>query len=1364
MQKFLLITALTFLFSLCSAASVCAAQSWTLNSPSGNIAATINLSDSGNVTYSATLNGRSILAESPLGINAGANRDFRTGLAFSSESRRSIDETYPMISGKFSTYINKANELTLTFTATSNPVDFIFRAYDDGVAVRYYVPGSGTYTAAQTSCESTGIQLRPTDTITVQNASNSSYEGTYSTYSGYSGMTNTVGYYMPMLVKTSDGDYMLYTEADLHSTYAGSKLTNPSGTSGLMTINFSQTNSATVTLPFTSPWRVAVMGTLTNIAETMIIENLSPPCAISDTSWIDPGITSWAWLTRSSYPQNSKSTWIAMIDFAADIGWKYVLLDDGWQQDPTNNVYYPWFDDVCAYAKQKGIGLLVWSNVSNLNTDAKRTRMEDWAAKGIKGIKADFFSSENQTTLGYYDAIMKKAADLHLIVNCHGANKPTGERRTYPNMLAREGVPGAEQSTTTAQMDCTYPFTRNAVGPMDFTPLLDPWFSASNYTTAHGVGLALTIEDGIQCLADYPNAYLNSPARDYFQNMPCVWDETKFLEADLGNYVTVARRNGGTWYVGAINNGARTASIPLSFLGAGTYYAEIYREGAARTDIAVELRAVTKNDVITMTMGASGGGGMKITPTVPVGALQLLIDKSNQTLEDNASYIAQYVAVRAAAEKLKAAIADKEGLIAGGIDDIDSLNAAVNGLQAELDAFLASVGDATAIPLLPPWYNKYPNDTADMVKYNSPNSATIYGGAGEWYDPTLTARKDSQNLHLINIPNKSNITIEADLSFNPTANYQQAGLVFMRYGLDDTDRLSDDFNVNLAIKRYHSSFGNRVFMVQNRTGSGNAYEGPSPGVAAGAGPCKLRIVKTGDSFQSYCSEDGGATWSPIGTAQTNASLSADYSPTIRVGIFSHNSGAASIPATFENFKIDGVIQPFVSDFVKEVSNLSFVTPISVAPPLPETVPAVWTDGTKNMNVAWDAVSPDKYAAPGTYDVEGVIADIGRYVVAHVTVFGMSVDLVPGDNVADARFTVIAVGKPLDYTAMLARYDIDGKLIGVVPKTGSLPAAGNFTDVTLSIGQLRGETVKAFLWDAKTFAPLIANAAHAEPLNADKSALGAALDAAKAIAKGNYNALTWDRLQTAIASGQSVYDNADATRTMVDRETANVNAAANGLVSLLVKLNGLPGVTTYGTSGTYGNGNTYDKLFDGSTDTYYDAASNTAYNCAGINFGSGNTATLSYVMVYPRPDQLSRANNNTIRGGSSQPVLTDTNSVNGGALLATVSGVNSAKWYQFNSSDTATAFQYYWVAFASGSWGNLNEVEFWGTVSGSDLSLLKDRIAYADSLNASDYTSASWTAMQTALTAAKGLTASSAQTAVDTAAANLKNAINNLARA
>ena len=1369
MKKITICIAILAFVVACSAIGAFAAQSWELASPGGNIVAEITLSDEGSFTWLAKIDGREVLHESPVGIYT-AYADFRNTLVYVSDSRAVINETYPMYSGKFSSHVNNANEITIRCSRVSGSntryINYIFRAYNDGVAVRYNIEGTGTTTnahnTARTTFESTGLQLRSTDTINVT-VYQQSYEPSagYSQFSGFTGMTNNNGYNLPILVTTEAGDNLLFTQSDLDGRYVGVTAARPSDNNGLMQLRPSinqGTTAVNIALPFTSPWRVAVIGTLAAINETQLIENLATPNQIADPSWIESGITSWAWLTRASYPQSSKQTWLDLIDFAAEIGWKYVLMDDGWQPGAWSpgvpiNTYYDWFDEVLEYAEEKGVGLLAWVHQSRLNTPEKRELLKEWAEKGIKGIKTDFFDSEAQSMMRVYDDITKAAADAKLIVNYHGSNLPNGERRTWPNVLSKEAVYGAEQSSTNATQDCILPFTRNAIGPMDFTPLQDPWFSASNYTTAHNTALAITVENGIQCLADFPNAYLVSPARDFFYKMPSKWDETKCIGAVLRQYYAVARRSGDTWYVGAVNSTARASQeIPLSFLGTGTFYAQIITEGASRSTINVELREVTASDVITVSMGTSGGAAMKITRSAPVSILEHTIGEANKVLQQNAANIARYISIRAAAETLRTEIAQKEALMSGTISLAD-LSAANNELWAAIDVFKQAVQGSAVIELKAPWVNKYPLPA--KLSYNGAYSMTLVTDIGDFYDVSDSNRatKEPKNLHIMPLDNQINngqIDVSVTVTMSPSGNYDTASILIY---LDDAPAagFQADTVFHAAMRRFHGGGSpNQAFFTQHRQGGGTATETRYTGRTASAPTFYLRVVKnpTGAddatsraTIVSYFRESLTEDWVEI-SRSTNRTALRDAA-IIHVGVqASSGSAAGNKPAVFENFTVkqgDGIpeVIPFVDDFIAGVDDLEMEIALGTPPPLPSTVTAYYSNGTETkLPVVWESVGPELYNARGTFVVYGTVTGTNMYSSATVTT----------SRKATQSYLILAdEDKDLNYIIYMATFDADGRLFEVLEKKGTVKA-GESEEVSVEIDKLTGHTVQAFLWDQFSYAPLT--------LREDNTALKAAIAEAQSIRIDGYTRLSVDGFLNIIDEAIALTKNSSATQ-------ADFAAMIDKLSNAPLKTRYLSGVP-FGLAGSWNDsGQTFHMVFDGDINTFFDHGTATAY--AGIDLGAGNESIVRYIRYYPRIDDrqdiVNRLRGAAIKGGNTQPTSSATANSLGTALhTVPTTGNLNVQWYTVESSNATTAYRYLWI-YNTNFYGNISELEFWPTnPDHSDVSLLEDRIAYADSLTATNYTPESWGAMQTALTTAKALTGTSAQLDIDNAAQALKAAI------
>jgi len=601
---------------------------WIVKSPDNKLTVLVYVK-AGYLKYKVFSDGKLVLNESPMGIKL-SDIDFTSGLTFKARKDTTINGTYSVVSGRKSSYTNNANESTLTFTKNGSDLDIIVRAYNDGMAFRYAIGGTGTKVVAT---ESTGFKIPEGSKVRAMPYVHY-YENTYNPYNLNDLQSGE--YASIFLYKTPEDVWALLSEAELNGTYSGSSIKPTAG--GLMNFNFTSLQEkygpVTIVLPFQSPWRAAVIGTAATIAQSNLIENLNPPSKIADTSWIKPGVTSWTWLNGD--PTNDKDTYLRYIDFSAEMGWQYIICDEGWQSGPGG--WYPWMDDVMARAKEKGIGIFVWSNYRNLDTPDKRQELAQWAAKGIKGIKVDFFESESQSQLKIYDAIAQAALDNHLMVNFHGANKPSGERRTYPHIITREAVRGAEyagRGYPTASYNTMLPFTRNVVGALDYTPLLTHYFNEDYQTYAHLVALPVIFEAGIQCLADKPDRYRESKAYDFFKSFPATWDDTKVLEADPGDYVTIARKSGDNWFLGGITDQVRTSNITLDFLGKGQYYAKLYKDGATNKDISVKVIEVNNRSNLQIPMILHGGYAIKITKTIPSVPTSITLNQTQATVEQN---------------------------------------------------------------------------------------------------------------------------------------------------------------------------------------------------------------------------------------------------------------------------------------------------------------------------------------------------------------------------------------------------------------------------------------------------------------------------------------------------------------------------------------------------------------------------------------------------------------------------------------------------------------------------------------------------------------------------------------------------------
>lgn len=600
---------------------------WNVTSPDGKTAISIDLSG-GKLTYSVIQDGVAVLENSEMGINT-SKGNFTNGLTYKSSGVKTINETYKNYSGIKTANTNHCIEETIVFTKNNVEFQVIARAYNDGVAFRYVVNSNGS------------IEINPDNEITTfrlpnnatvwfmdyapyKNSKNFTYEAQYEVQN-INNMPNDKMPSMPMLYRTGN-KYALLMEAQKSGTYVGSML-QPQGNRVLRTVfDKAQTRAVRTTAPFKTPWRTLVIGDLSAIVSNTMVENLSPApdnAKYNFDQWVEPGVSSWSWVANwgnGISDQTKKETHIKWIDLAAEMGWKYYILDEGWQPKGGSNYkgFRDWFYEVRDYAERKGVKLIVWVHKVDMDTPAEREeRFKEWSEAGIAGIKVDFFYNENQEILQLHEDIYKDAAKYHMLVNVHGSNPPSGERRTYPNIIAREAIAGQEQGGITANQYTLIPFIRGAVGTADVTEEL---YSKDQSKTSMGFQIALSvlIENGIRSLGGEPADYLDLPeATSYYTDFPEKWDDVQLLDSVIGEYVNIARRAGDSWYAAGISVNERNVTWKPSFLDDNkTYTAIVYKEvNGQRQTLDMEIRQnVTKDSNLTFHMQNGGGYAVKLVP------------------------------------------------------------------------------------------------------------------------------------------------------------------------------------------------------------------------------------------------------------------------------------------------------------------------------------------------------------------------------------------------------------------------------------------------------------------------------------------------------------------------------------------------------------------------------------------------------------------------------------------------------------------------------------------------------------------------------------------------------------------------------
>lgn len=629
------LTAFALLFL---AAATAQAQEWSVQSPDSRTRVAVTRSSAGALTWRVSRGGSAVLEESPLGIRR-ADEAFTAGMRFvRASATRTIDERYNIPHGKRRDRRVRGRERTLTFeTASGKPLEVIVRAHDDGVAFRYRFPGSGS---EQTVVEEqSGFRVPSGSTAWLQpmeavERTAPAYEELYSQVVSGTPAPRKDGWAFPALFKTTAGVWLLVTESAVDNEYCASHLAaeSPNGVYRIAFPDPAETKgigdvAPKSTLPWTMPWRVVMIGDRSGaILESTLVEDLSPPSRVRDTSWIKPGRAAWSWWSASASPRHAPQL-NAFTDLAAEMGWEYSLVDANWNIMQTGNI-----DDVLAHAKEKNVGLLIWYNSGGPHNDVteqprdlmhvrdvRRAEFAKLKAWGIKGVKVDFWHSDKQYMIRQYRDTLADAADFQLMIDYHGSTIPRGWAREFPHLMSMEGVYGAEQYKFTpeyaagaAVLNTILPYTRNTIGAMDYTPVTFTDVRHPRRTTnGHELALSVVFESALQHFADSVQAYrtLPEPAKSFLKAVPAAWDETLGLSGEPGDYVVMARRLGNSWYVGGLNarDTERMTNVPLRFLGSGSWTATIIKDGNADREFASETQQVTAASQVTLAMRGRGG-------------------------------------------------------------------------------------------------------------------------------------------------------------------------------------------------------------------------------------------------------------------------------------------------------------------------------------------------------------------------------------------------------------------------------------------------------------------------------------------------------------------------------------------------------------------------------------------------------------------------------------------------------------------------------------------------------------------------------------------------------------------------------------
>lgn len=629
----------------------------TLNSPDGRIVArfeTVRDNQSalnGQLVYSVTFHGRPLIDRSNLALYLEGMRPLGVAVRIVSQMPSANDSTYHLIAGKASTIRDHYNAVRVDLEEDNfqrRKLAIEARAYDDGFAFRYIVPDQSPIREFRETREATEFRISKDATTyaLVLPHYRTMYESEYlklnaSAFANANGLSTKVLIGLPLLMQVPGVGWMAITEADLRGNGA-MYLANPS--SGWGGHHFESRLApgddpdlvVTGPLPHHSAWRVLLVGDEPGrLVESNIITNLNPESEIKDTSWICPGLTAWDWWSGSIGPDGkpafTTTTMKYYVDFAAKSGFPYMLVDAGWSvpDDITQMNGKVDIPELVRYAASKNVKIWIWLAYREVDRQMEEAfpLYEKW---GVAGLKIDFVERDDQRGIDFYYRAAQKAAEHHLMLDFHGATKPTGLSRTYPNVLGYEAVLGMEQSRAGGRDNpghrVTLPFTRMLAGPMDYTPggfdnVTEADFAARAPhpmvmgTRSAQLAMYVIYEAPFQMVSDTPKAYQDQPAFEFIKHAPATWDETKVLDGLPGESITIARRKGDEWFLGSMTNWTgHEVEVPLTFLGSGSYTAEIYADApdAAQYPKSVSVRKQTVDSSTKLEIKMAPGGGYAV--------------------------------------------------------------------------------------------------------------------------------------------------------------------------------------------------------------------------------------------------------------------------------------------------------------------------------------------------------------------------------------------------------------------------------------------------------------------------------------------------------------------------------------------------------------------------------------------------------------------------------------------------------------------------------------------------------------------------------------------------------------------------------
>jgi len=592
-------------------------------------------------SFSVTRRGETVIAASALGLELDGAPALGP-LVLDKREDTTVDRRLALVATKASSARDHYRGATLVFRESDGAKRRLFidvRAYDEGVAFRYRIDDPAP------------VQLRDERTAFVPAGDPSclvtpldgGHEAQFERLK-VSQLKPAAGYDVPVVCATPSGrTHYAITQAHLQG-YTGASLRREgdalrlhlSGVPGRPGPAFVSAGG------LTTAWRAVMLADRAgDLIPSQLVGNLNPPPQ-GDFSWVKPGKAAWDWWSGPlEGVKPDLAAYKRFIDFAAESGFPYHLLDAGWawgtgpccdalpSTDITRAADGIDMPALVRYAADKGVGLLLWVHWQHLAPRMDEV-LDTYARWGIKGVKVDFMNRDDQDMVAFYQRVAEATAKRHLLLDLHGAYVPAGLQRSYPNFITQEGVLGAEWNKmdrrVTPQHNLMLPYTRMLTGPMDYTPggfrngtprgfEVRAVMPQTQTTRGQALAMYVVYDSPLQMVSDDPSNYRGEPGFDFIRRVPTAWDETRFLQGEPGRDIVLARRQGRDWYLGAMTGDeARTARVPLDFLPPGRWRATVWEDGEVARELRRSVRTVRRGDVLTLRLAAAGGAAVILEP------------------------------------------------------------------------------------------------------------------------------------------------------------------------------------------------------------------------------------------------------------------------------------------------------------------------------------------------------------------------------------------------------------------------------------------------------------------------------------------------------------------------------------------------------------------------------------------------------------------------------------------------------------------------------------------------------------------------------------------------------------------------------